>query len=616
VRGVIFLRRKEAFLFILFGILSLVSSSVSAEIITGLEIPNAPPFLLKDIPNQSWQENQSNLNAFDLDDYFEDPENVSLSYYNSSVEDVYVSINSTSHEVSFIPNPGFRGTRNVTFYASDSVFDTLSNIVMLFVGLDTSPPQWYSPVKDKTTIYQNDIVSFSANWTDDRELSSYIFSINQGAGWYNLTAVNFSGLENFSIATIQIMAPGLNSVYWRFYANDSSGNMNVTDVQSFLVASQGNPSEGEGETTPPPEEEDTGGLVSRILTKIELERRKAEGFQLSASEFRVSLKQGTFKTRVLKITNTGLEEINISVSSQKISNFTVFSETNFTILPGKSKEITIDFNAPERAIPGQYFGYIKVQSNRVKKSLPTVLDIQGVNLDFDLILNISEGYELVKPGKNVKVNITLVNLKDLKQRNVSMYYAIKDYNGIVYNFSEENLVFLSSLNFQRELRVPEIAPEGKYLFYARASDEKNIAIDSIDFEVGNRFNFSSFLKIGSILILLIIFAILLSAFMVKYKRDKKRERLLELYIMLNKMKNLIKQNKTEEALKMFIRIKEIYHDPIPKEVFDDKEKLKKEIASLYEVFAKDSKDITKPKEDQESKKTLKDSLPKEKGEKQ
>ena len=85
--------------------------------------------------------------------------------------------------------------------------------------------------------------------------------------------------------------------------------------------------------------------------------------------------------------------------------------------------------------------------------------------------------------------------------------------------------------------------------------------------------------------------------MVKYKRDKKRERLLELYIMINKMKNLIKQNKNEEALKLFIKIKEIYHEPVSKEVLEDKEKLKKEIASLYEAFTKDSKEIVKPKDE-------------------
>ena len=327
----------------------------------------------------------------------------------------------------------------------------------------------------------------------------------------------------------------------------------------------------------------------------------------------------------MRITNTGLQDLSISVSAEKIKNFTSLSEENFTLLPGKSKEITIDFNAPERTIPGQYFGYIVVKSQHIKKSIPVVLDIQAINLEFDLTLNLSNGYEIVKPGKNVKVNITLFNVKDLKEVNASLYYAIKDYDGTVYNFSEEEVNFFSTLTLQRELQVPEIAPEGNYIFYARASDDKNIAIDSVSFEVGNRFNFSAFFKVGSISILVLIFAILLAMFMVKYERDKKKERLLELYIMLNKLKNLIKQGKEEEALKLFIKIKEIYHEPVSKEVFDDKERLKKEILDLYNNFTKNTPSVPKDKsvvplanpskEIPENKKGLKDTSTKEKGEK-
>src|SRR4030042_2632959 len=476
MKRVIFLKREIINLLFLFGVLFFIIPFILGDTPTSLYIPNSPPNLIMDIPNQSWAENQSNINAFDLDDYFEDIEGDLLSYYNSSVEDIFVSINSTTNQVSFYPKPGFSGIRNVTFYASDSVYDSLSNLVMLFVGLDNSPPKWFDPSKDRTTVYQNDIVTFSTTWTDDRALQNYIFSINQGAGWENYSSINFSGIENTSLRSIQIRAPPLNIVYWMFYAFDTSGNINSTAIQNFSIASQQIPPE-----EPEEEEEPEEGLIPRILTKIELQRRKAENFQLSPSEFKISLKQGTFKTRILKITNTGLEEISISLSSQKITDFVVFSETNLSIMPGKSKDITIDFNAPERTIPGQYFGYITVKSPKVKKSLPVVLDIQAVDLEFDLVLNLSEGYDIVKPGKNVKANVTLSNLKDLKQINASMYYAIKDYTGKVYNFSEEEVSFFSTLILERELQVPEITPEGKYLLYARASDEKNIAIDSVTF---------------------------------------------------------------------------------------------------------------------------------------
>lgn len=581
-------KERAFFLFFLFVIL-FFSYLISADTETSLNVPNAPPYLLKEIPDQSWPENESLIETFDLDDYFEDPEGVPLTYYNSSINDIYVYIDPITNMVSFFPRQGYSGQKNVTFYASDSQYDSLSNIVTLSVGLDNEPPKWYFPGIDKTAVYQNDFVTFLTNWTDDRSLQEFIFSINQGAGWENYSSIGFSGAQNISSLRIQIRAPAFNVVYWKYYAFDSSGNMNVTDTQNFTVASQELPPEGGGGGSG---NEGGSGSISDLFERIDvLQVRKVEDFQISFYELKVSLKQGTSKTRVLKITNTGLEEIFINISSPKLKDFVVFSSTNFSILPGKNKEVTIDFYADERTIPGQYFGYINVQSYKINKSIPTVLDIQGIDLDFDLVLNISEEYKLVKPGKEVKVNITLTNVKDLKDVDASLYYAIKDYTGKVYNFSEEEISFFSSLILEKSLLVPEIAPEGPYLFYARASDNKNIAIDSVEFEVGSRFNFSAFIKIGSIIFLIVIFAILLAVFMVKYKRDKKKERLLELYILLNKLKELIKQNKEEEALELFMKIKEMYREPIPKEVFNDKERLKKEIAELYSSFSKEQKAV-------------------------
>ncbi len=565
-------------------------NNIPAETETNLFVPNSPPRLIKEIPDFSWPENESLIDAFNLDDYFEDPEGYPLSYYNSSIDDIYVSIDPITHMVSFFPTPGFVGQKNVTFYASDiSGYDGLSNVVTLSVGLDMEPPKWFFPSIDKTVIYQNDMVTFLTNWTDDRSLQKFIFSINQGAGWENYSEIEFSGSENTSSSKAQIRAPAHNVVYWRYYGFDTSGNMNVTDIQNFTVSPQKiSPPSGGGGGGSGKGGSKTG--ASKLFDRIKvLQIRHIEDFQLGFYELRVPLKQGETKTRVLKVINVGLENITINISSPKLKDFTFFSSTEFSLLPGKSREITIDFHAPERAVPGQYFGYIELNSLNVSKSIPTVLDIQGINLEFELGLNTSDEYKIVKPGKEIKVNITLTNLKDLKDTDVSLYYAIKDYTGVVYNFSEEEASFFSSLVLERSLQVPETTPTGKYLFYARASNNKNVTIDSLEFEVGSKFNFSSFVKWGSIFLLIIIFAISLAVFMVKYRRDKEKERLLELYIMLNKLKKLIQENKEEEALELFIKIKKLYREPIPKEVFDDKDRLRKEISDLYSHFSKDSK---------------------------
>jgi hypothetical protein len=190
----------------------------------------------------------------------------------------------------------------------------------------------------------------------------------------------------------------------------------------------------------------------------------------------------------------------------------------------------------------------------------------------------------IKPGENLIFNISLFNLKDLKETNVSLYYSIKDYDGKIYNFFEEPITFFYDLNIERELQIPEATSEGKYLIYARASNDRNIAIDSAFFEIGNRINFYSFFKTSSIFILIAVFSLFFATTMVRYRSNQKKERLLELYIMLNKLKTLVKQKKEEEALQLFIKINKSYHKKINPELYTDKEKLKKEINDLFSSF--------------------------------
>ena len=104
---------------------------------------------------------------------------------------------------------------------------------------DIQAPQWSDPKKNKTTIYQGDYVKFSANWTDEVALAGYKFAINQSGAWENSSFVPFSGTFNTSENVTQITAPAGTTVGWRFYANDTSDNRNVTDIQTFVVESAG-----------------------------------------------------------------------------------------------------------------------------------------------------------------------------------------------------------------------------------------------------------------------------------------------------------------------------------------------------------------------------------------
>ena len=111
-------------------------------------------------------------------------------------------------------------------------------IVIVFApanaAADTTPPWWSDSGTEPETIYESDVVTFFADWNDDVALSGYIFSTNQSGAWVN---ESFTAIDTPDTAEqeVTITASAGTTVGWRFYANDTSDNWNVTDIQSFVV---------------------------------------------------------------------------------------------------------------------------------------------------------------------------------------------------------------------------------------------------------------------------------------------------------------------------------------------------------------------------------------------
>ena len=103
-------------------------------------------------PAQSWSKSTSKSNAFDLDTYFIDPNNSTIparnqtSTYSASTADnpnVDVSIDSTTHEVSFSQPSWWAGSETVTFTATDStgLISTSNPVILTVTGTsDISAP--------------------------------------------------------------------------------------------------------------------------------------------------------------------------------------------------------------------------------------------------------------------------------------------------------------------------------------------------------------------------------------------------------------------------------------------------------------------------------------------
>ncbi len=548
---------------------------------TTLNVNATPPYLIKDIPNQSWAKNTNLTNAFNLHDYFSDPlgNGLNFSYlFSNNSGNINISISSGGN-VSFFPAYNYSGNETVRFIATDSNLSGESNLVYLDVGTDTEPPKWFYPSISPAKIYQNSFVNFTTLWTDNVALAKFIFSINQGSSWQNTTGF-FSGRSNTSRENTEISAPGGTVVSWFFCGYDTSSNYNCTKMQNFTVQQQ--PVAPSGQSPP------SGSTQTAAPNQTVPKPPQNPSFNVNPLFFKVSLKQGDSQTRLLKITNTGNTNLTFKVNVSLVGNFTTLSSNSFSLGFGTSKSITIDFFTQKYTPPGEYFGSIIVGSSPSNSvTIPVVLDVNPYQLDFEINVTVPSKYQNVNPGRIVKANISIENLKDEPNSKITLYYAIKDLSGNIYNYSEENLTLLNKLNFQEGLTVPSNSQAGTYLFYARASLGNFSTIDSDTFQVGSSFNFDAIFRYGAIVSAIFILSALSMTLFFKYRREHEKERLLNLYLMLTELKKLIKEGDSESAINLYIRIKSAYGEKVSESAFQNKDKLKEEINALSERLQKE-----------------------------
>ncbi|MFH1777531.1 MAG: RHS repeat-associated core domain-containing protein [Candidatus Omnitrophota bacterium] len=200
------------------------------------------PILTQNIPNQIWQVNTANDNAFNLNDYFTHPDASTLTFIVSGNTNINVNINPATGEVSFSQNNGFTGTEDIIITAIDAHNNkTSSNPITLnvynfggMIPINNAPVLDYIP--DITT-KEGELVKITAGATDpDNNPLTYTFSAPfdsegkwqtdyQSAGIYNITVTAGDGAlsdtQNVKVTVLNVnRKPTLN------YIADISGAEN------------------------------------------------------------------------------------------------------------------------------------------------------------------------------------------------------------------------------------------------------------------------------------------------------------------------------------------------------------------------------------------------------
>ena len=581
---------KKRFFLLAVGSIFLLPLLFAVE--TEIEVSNYPPVQIQDFSNFTLASGVSFENYLNLSNYFLDYQGDNLTFYAIFSGNFSMNISSEGL-VSIYSQNGFQSLEKVSFIASDGTSNTTGNSFFINFSVDNSAPKWFSPLKSKETIYQNDVVSFNTLWTDDFSLKNYTFFISQMGVWQNYSS-SFTGISNSSQKSVQIIASPLTEVLWKFCAFDFASNMNCTSIESFIVSSfsEENPSGGSsgdssGWTA------SWGSSKSTPSFKDLFKKSESSEFELNVNNFLIMLKRGDSITKVLEIKNKGSEILYFNLSLKNLEGFARLNENEFSLSPGESKLVLIDFFAGGDSMLGEHYGLLSISSSK-NIGVPILLMVGEYNPSYSLDVDVLE--KRARPGKNISALVNFSSKGGIGNESIVFYYAIKDFQGNIYS-SSNNLTSVShSFSYLKSLPLSKDISLGDYIFYSRA--ERNgevLAMASDGFSVGYSFQYAALFRYSFLGFILLILLILLVTLFLKYKRNREKERLLGLYVVLKEMKNYIEKKDYNNAINSYLKIKKTYGESLG---FSEEGNKKELVSSLKRLvsqidFSKSPEQIVK-----------------------
>ena len=133
-------------------------------------VQSNPPIATQAIPYQTWAINTAKNNAFDLDDYFTSPDGYPLTFKATGSSKVNITIDPTTHLVSFSQPQDWFGIEKVYFIATDSECNTVqsSEVVLQISNLVGQPnkPVIVNAALTPTLIKEGDLVTITVKAYD------------------------------------------------------------------------------------------------------------------------------------------------------------------------------------------------------------------------------------------------------------------------------------------------------------------------------------------------------------------------------------------------------------------------------------------------------------------
>jgi hypothetical protein len=256
-----------------------------------------------------------------------------------------------------------------------------------------------------------------------------------------------------------------------------------------------------------------GGIVEILKPRI-------TSFKTDPEMIKVSSVPGRVVTKKLIITNILNKSIDLTLSQKNIQDFLILKETQISLNPGESKEISFDFVVNAEVIPDLYLGKLII-SDEEGYSFETIviLEIVSEGAMLDVGVKVQPEYSKISAGQDILVQINLFNVGTMTgKRDILLTYIIKNSEGKEILQYNETVSIETQTNLVKRFQIPSGTSPGKYILYVKAiTPDEKVASGSDTFQVLNPL--SSIYFLISIIIALIIIAII---FIIYFKLKQRR----------------------------------------------------------------------------------------------
>tara|TARA_Y100000034_G_scaffold132410_1_gene195323 strand:- start:707 stop:1909 length:1203 start_codon:yes stop_codon:yes gene_type:complete len=287
-----------------------------------------------------------------------------------------------------------------------------------------------------------------------------------------------------------------------------------------------------------------------------------ESFSINTILLKLNIPVGSESISSVKVTNNEKIEQTFEVYFDDKNSFAYTKDKKFTLGPGQSKEVEINF----RDVNGNaeiYAGKLVIETELLIREIPIILGVEEEGHAFVIIQSSIPKYQDVYPGGKIGVEIRVFNVENDLSHNVESKYSIKNLNNELILSEEENLLIKENFGIAKTIDAPETLPYGYYVFVTSIDYNGTRSIAGYLFNVSPKkqgiVNFDFFVIIISIFIIAILFLFFyfiktrdVLILQLKKQQNKELERNLKLIKKsrkeLEKLNNVTERNKKIKQL--------------------------------------------------------------------